>query len=172
VLIRAYASYWNPDVVDWGTRGPGNGGHLLGTLRLNGQKKTVDFWDGKGVYVLHDEFKAIYVGQAFARTLGPRLRDHLTDRFAGRWDMFSWFSISSVTKGGFIRDPGQRQVSPAVVNDTLEALAILVADPALNRKRESIPSCLEVDQAKNPHPKTVRHYLESILDALHDKSGG
>lgn len=161
MLIRAFGSYWNPDVVDWGARG--NRGQLTGTLRLNGQKKTVNFWDGKGIYVLHDEFKSIYVGQAFALTLGPRLRHHLTDRFAGRWDMFSWFSISSVTKRGFIRNPGQRQVSPKIVNDTLEALAILVADPALNRKRESIPSGLEVDQAKSPHPQTIRHYLETIL---------
>ncbi len=168
MLIRAYGNYWNPDIIDWGAKGPGNGGQLNGTLRLNGQKKTVDFWNAKGIYVLHDEFKAIYVGQAFARTLGPRLRDHLTDRFAGRWDMFSWFSISSVTKRGLIRNPGQRQVNPEIVNDTLEALAILVADPALNRKRESIPSSLDVEQAKSPHPQTIRHYLETILTKLDD----
>jgi hypothetical protein len=166
MLIRAFASYWNPDVVDWGAKGPGNRGHLVGKAKVNGTQKTVDFWDAKGLYVLHDEFRTVYVGQAFARTLGPRLRDHLTDRFAGRWDMFSWFSLSSVTKRGFLRHPGQRQVKPEVVNDTLEALAILVADPALNRKRESIPSGLEVEQVKSPHPKTVRHYLETILAKL------
>jgi hypothetical protein len=163
MLIRAFGSDWNPDVVDWGAKGPGNRGHLNGRLRVSGKRKTVDFWDAKGIYVLHDEFKTVYVGQAFRQTLGPRLRDHLTDRFAGRWDMFSWFSLSSVTKRGHIRDPGQRQVTPEVVNDTLEALAILVADPALNRKRESIPSGLDVEQAKSPHPKTVRNYLERIL---------
>ena len=166
MLIGAFASYWNPDVVDWGTKGPGNRGHLNGSLRVSGQKKTVDFWEVKGIYVLHDEFKTVYVGKAYARCLGPRLRDHLTDRFAGRWDMFSWFSLSSVTKRGFIRDPGQRQVRPEVVNDTLEALAILVADPALNRKRESIPSGLDVEQVNSPYPKTIRHYLETILAKL------
>jgi hypothetical protein len=166
MLIRAFGSYWNPDVVDWGAKGAGNRGELNGRLTVAGKKKTVNFWDAKGIYVLHDEFKTVYVGKAFARTLGPRLRDHLTDRFAGRWDMFSWFSLSSVTKGGVVRDPGQRQVGPEIVNDTLEALAILVADPALNRKRESIPSGLDAEQVKNPHPKTIRHYLESILAKL------
>jgi len=166
MLIRAYGSYWNPDVVDWGAKGAGNRGHLNGDLRLHEQKQSVDFWDAKGIYVLHDEFKSIYVGQAYAGTLGPRLREHLTDRFAGRWDMFSWFSISSVTKRGFIRDPGQRVVSPKVVNDTLEALAILVADPALNRKRESIPSAIDVEQSKTRRPQTIRWYLETILSKL------
>jgi hypothetical protein len=166
MLIRAFGNYWNPDVVDWGTKGPGNRGQLEGKVRVNGSSKNVDFWDAKGLYVLHEDFKTIYVGQAFARPLGPRLRDHLTDRFAGRWDMFSWFSLSIVTKRGFLRVPGQRQVGPQVVNDTLEALAILIADPALNRKRESIPKGLEAEQVKSPHPKTVRHYLECILERL------
>src|SRR5690348_5385500 len=163
MLIRAFGSYWNPDVIDWGKQGRGNKGQLNGKVRANGKTKAVDFWDAKGVYVLHNEFCTVYVGQAYSRTLGPRLRDHLPDRFAGRWAVFSWFSISSVTKRGFIRARGQRQVTPEVVNNTLEALAILVADPALNRKRESIPSGLWVEQMKSPHPKSVRHYLETIL---------
>jgi len=166
MLIKAFGSYWNPDIVDWGSKGPGNKGTLSGKVKINGKTLTVDMWEAKALYVLSEEFRCVYVGQAFDRPLGPRLRDHLTDRFAGRWDMFSWFSISNITKTGKISFPGQRQVSPAIVMDTLEALAILVADPALNRKRESIPSGIEVIQAKSQHPKTVRHYLETILSRL------
>jgi hypothetical protein len=166
VLIKAFGSYWNPDIVDWGKKGPGNKGSLPGKAKINSKTLTVDLWEAKALYVLSDEFRCVYVGKAFERPLGPRLRDHLTDRFAGRWDMFSWFSISNITKKGNISSPGQRQVGPVVVMNTLEALAILVADPALNRKRESIPSGLEVTQSKTPHPKTVRHYLETILSRL------
>jgi hypothetical protein len=166
MLIKAFGSYWNPDIVDWGKKGPGNMGELLGKAKVNGKTLTVDMWSTKSLYVLSNEFRCVYVGQAFDRPLGPRLRDHLTDRFAGRWDMFSWFTLSNITKKGNITSPGTRQVSPETVMNTLEALAILVADPALNRKRESIPSGLEVIQSKSPHPKTVRHYLETILDHL------
>lgn len=50
--------------------------------------------------------------------------------------------------------------------NTLEALAILIADPALNRKRERIPSAVAAEQGRSPHPKTIRRYLEGILARL------
>ena len=81
--------------------------------------------------------------------------------------MFSWFSLSTVAithKG--VRAPGVRQIEAKTLNDTLEALAILVADPALNRKRETLPSALQAEQVKSPHPRTVRRYLEDILAKL------
>jgi hypothetical protein len=52
------------------------------------------------------------------------------------------------------------------VNDTLEALAILIADPKLNRRRESLPSAVRAVQVASPHPRTVRSYLERILERL------
>ena len=113
----------------------------------------------------------LIVGKADANRLGPRLRDHLTDRFAGRWDMFSWFSLSTIAttyKG--VRAPGERKVAAKTLADTLEALAILIADPALNRKRENLPSAAQAEQVKSPHPQTVRRYLEDILQKLEDGS--
>lgn len=167
MLIRAYGTYWNPDMIDWGSKGAGNKGTLKGTIKVNGKSHSVDFWEGKGIYVLHAEFSAVYVGKAFSKCLGSRVRDHLTDRFAGRWDMFSWFTLSTVNHlQGDVTSPGKRQLGPEVVNDTLEALAILIADPPLNRKREKIPSALAAEQTKSPHPHTIRHYLETILSKL------
>jgi hypothetical protein len=167
MLIRAYGLYWNPDTVDWGSRGRGNQGTLQGKVRISGRVYTIDFWDAYSVYALHDQFRPIYVGKAGARGLGPRLRDHLADRFAGRWDMFSWFSLSTVnTTYGNVRAPGTRQVSPKTVMDTLEALGILMTDPPLNRKRERVPSAVSVEQVRSPHPKTIRRYLEEILNKL------
>jgi len=169
MLIRAYGLLWNPDAVDWGSVGRGNRGSLLGKIRRDGSTHEIDFWDAHGVYVLLDQFRPIYIGQAGKGGLGPRLRDHLSDRFAGRWDMFSWFSMSTtnVTTSN-VRAPGKRTLKPKTVLDTLEALGILLADPPLNRKRESVPDADLAEQSKSPHPKTVRHYLETILKKLED----
>ena len=165
MLIRAYGQYWNPTVVDWGARGPGNKGTLEGKVKINGTAYTVDFWDAIGIYVLHNEFKPVYVGKAIGTRIGKRLRDHLTDRHAGRWDMFSWFSQSTInTTTCTLRDPGTRQFASKTITDTLEALAILITDPPMNRKRESIPNAIEAIQKAQPQPKAIREYLQEILD--------
>ena len=172
MLIRAYGQFWNPDTVDWGAKGPGNRGQLLGNVKKKGRTHKIDFWNAKGIYVLHSDFRAVYVGKADSVTLGPRLRSHLTDRFGGRWDMFSWFATSTVaTVERRVRDPGKRAVEPGTVTNTLEALAILISDPALNRKRETIPQALQAEQVRSPHPKTIRRYLEDIIAHLEHKDG-
>lgn len=164
MLIKAYGALWNPDIVDWGTVGAGNKGKLEGRITKNKIPYTIDFWEAKGIYVLHSDFRAIYVGKAFGTSIGKRLRDHLTDRHAGRWDMFSWYSVSSPrTTQLDVSQPGQRQLGPEIVIDTLEALAILVADPALNRKRESLKGAYEATQPENAKPRTIRSYLEDVL---------
>jgi len=164
MLIKLYGEYWNPDAVEWGTRGAGNNGQLLGLLDGHG-KKALDFWDSRGVYALHDDFRVVYIGQALDQPLGKRIRDHLTDRLAGRWDMFSWYSLSTFREKN-VRKPGQRQTTPADVIDTLEALGIGLTLPPLNRRYNKIPGARRVEQAKSPHPHTERHYLEEILKRL------
>lgn len=164
MLVRAYGLYWNPEVVDWGTVGQGNKGNLIGRVRLNNKNHQVDFWDALGIYVLHDQFSPVYVGKAVSTRLGPRMRNHLTDRFAGRWDMFSWFSQSTINSTtNTLRVPGKRQVNANTVTDSLEAIAILITDPPLNRKRENIPNAEMATQVAQPQPKAIRRYLEEIL---------
>ena len=81
--------------------------------------------------------------------------------------MFSWFATSTVaTTEKRVRDPGRRAVEPGSVINSLEALVILISDPALNRKRESLPQALEAEQIKSPHPKTIRRYLEDTLATI------
>ncbi len=164
MLIKAYGLYWNPEIVNWGSRGAGNAGDLNGKIKTDTGHSIIDFWGAKGIYVLHHEFRPIYVGKAFGTLMGPRLRAHLTDRLAGRWDMFSWFSISAprITKGD-VSQPGRRTHAPETVTNTLEALAILIADPALNRKRESLDGAYEAEQHGQPNPRSIRSYLEDIL---------
>jgi|LakMenEpi03Aug12_release.lakeMendotaPanAssembly.Ray.scaffolds.fasta_scaffold381458_2 hypothetical protein len=166
MLIKSYGQFWNPDIVDWGGGGAGNG-LLTGRIKRKKVWHEIDFWGAKGIYVLHSDFKSIYVGKAFGTSIGRRLRDHLSDRLAGRWDMFSWYSVSSpriTTKD--VSQPGQRQLKPETITDTLEALAILVADPALNRRRETLKGAYEALQPDSAQPRTVRNYLQEIIGKL------
>jgi hypothetical protein len=166
-LIKLYGEFWNPEIVDWGSRGAGNGGKLLGDLTLEKKHYKANFREAQGIYVLYESFVPVYVGQAFSTSIGRRLKDHLTDRHAGRWDMFSWYSTCTFKKtDGTLRKAGARQISPETVINTLEALAILIANPALNRKRESLPEAIEVTQAEQPNPTSIRSYLEQILARL------
>jgi hypothetical protein len=171
-LIKSYGEFWNPDVVQWGRRGRGNRGALLGEVKRDNKSMQIDFWNCKGIYVLYDSFSAIYVGKTVDRAMGKRIRDHLTDRHAGRWDMFSWYSVSAprFTEGD-VRAPGQGQYNPEQIIETLEALAILIADPRLNRKRESLSGAYEATQVGSAHPQTIRHYLETILSKLPGDEG-
>jgi len=173
MLIKAYGTFWNPEMVDWGSRGRGLGGKLIGTVTFEDKtKKDIDFWNAKGIYVLHSDFKSVYVGKAHGTSIGKRIRDHLTDRLAGRWDMFSWYSVSAPRKiQGGVTIPGKRQIGPDTYIDTFEALAILISDAPLNRKRESLKNAFEVPQKEQPHPKSLRSYLEEILEEVKaDKS--
>jgi hypothetical protein len=176
MLIKSYGTYWNPEIVNWGSKGRGNKGELIGSVTFEEKKKDntkttvkkdIDFWDAKGIYVLHYEFKTVYVGKAHKTSIGKRLRDHLTDRLAGRWDMFSWYSASSPKKiEGGVSSPGKRQITPETYINTFEALAILISDPPLNRKRESFMEAYEVVQKEQANPKNLRSYLEEILAEL------
>lgn len=168
MLIRAFGQYWNPDIIEWGKQGRNNKGKLLGDIKFSdGKTIAIDFWEAKGIYVLFDRFKCIYVGKALESSIGFRLRSHLSDRLAGRWDMFSFFSVSTVNKTTKdTRDPGQRQVTQGVTINSFEALAILIADPSLNRKRERFKDAHEAIQTKQPNPRTDRNYYEDIIKKL------
>lgn len=177
-LVHLYGEFWNPDTVEWGGQGKksggdGNKGSLNGKVRTSsGSLATLDFWEARGIYALYDNFQLVYVGQALRGKngcLGKRLRDHLTDRFAGRWDMFSWYSTSSLREKK-VRKPGERQIKPETVVDTLEAFAIALVSPPLNRRHDELPGARAVAQAKSPHPHTVRHYLESILKQVEQRA--
>ena len=52
MLIRAYGTFWNPDIVDWGQKGAGNQGKLLGKVKKDNRSHLIDFWNAYGVYVL------------------------------------------------------------------------------------------------------------------------
>ena len=67
MLIQNYGLFWKRPLVDWGTRGRGRSGTLMGRPARQLRSPGVDFREQQGVYVLYDDnFKIIYVGQAGA----------------------------------------------------------------------------------------------------------
>jgi len=100
MLIRAYGVFWHRDWVDWN---PGQGGsyRLLGRVGSNRPGlKIADFRLQLGIYVLHGNYGAYYVGltEDHNRGFGGRLHDHTTDKHKDSWDKFSWFGFMGVSE--------------------------------------------------------------------------
>lgn len=82
--------------------------------------------------------------------------------------MFSWYGVYSIKKDGKLRKGKIRQMSLETSVKSIEALAIYIADPPLNRRREAFVRGIFLEQKESPHPHTVRHYLQRIMDGLND----
>lgn len=168
MIIAAYGEWWDPHLIEWGKPGPGLGGKLLGRLK---DGTATDAWDQRGIYVLFQDWEVVYVGRTGQRALGARLRQHLSDDVAGRWDRFSWYGIRRINQAGGLRaapSPTRTIKSDEAVR-TLEALLIRVTAPSLNRRRESIPEAEFVAQDTDQAPVGVRGQLAGIerkLDGL------
>jgi hypothetical protein len=168
-LIRAFGEFWRKEALYRRQRGSRDQGWLPGTAKINGRRTEVDVWRQRGIYVLLSDYKPVYVGQASDRSMGSRLRDHLTDRHAGRWDMFSWYGVLDLDKrGAHGREPvpfrRSHGISRAGLINTLESLAIAITDPPLNRARARIPEAVRVDQAKVDPRLTAEGQLRAVLD--------
>lgn len=160
MLLKSFGEYWNPTTVAWEER------QLHGVAKIRNKKRTIDFWNARGVYVLYSDFRAIYVGKS-EDSIGKRLCAHLTDRFAGRWDMFSWFSTDkpNVVQGGVNAARG-RYVKVSEMVKTFESILIVATAPALNRRYESVPGAIQFEQL-NAHPhRSMRQYFEEVLSRL------
>lgn len=115
-LVGAYGEFWERDEVEW-VPGRGRQWQLLGRLdRVNtGAIGVCDFRAARGIYILHDDHGAAYVGMARGtRGLGQRLRAHHLNPPRGlRWSRFSWYSFDDVTKPESKKDDnGWRRLEP------------------------------------------------------------
>ena len=98
-----------------------------------------DFRQQIGVYVLYDDYRVVYVGQAGSgnNDLYSRLKNHLTDHLADRWNKFSWLGIRKVNKNGSLaKQQGElnRNLKSDEVLDLIEGLMINVLEPPLNKQ--------------------------------------
>ena len=120
--------------MDWAAR------QLLGVRK---GKKRCDIWNQRGIYALYKDFRIVYVGQADSGGIGARLSKHRTDRFAERWDSFSFFGICEVDGHGKAKSARRVTVPPTSVIKSLELMAILLSDAPLNRARGKFPDGAE-----------------------------
>ncbi len=143
-IVTSLGMYWRRDWVDWNHTTPA----VLGQQTRGAAH--VDFCEQRGVYLLHDIQRVVYVGRAIDRGVGKRLRDHTTDRLGGRWDRFSWFGLWLVEENGTLNSQGGRSVTEADVIPTLEAVLIECLEPPQNRKRGDEFRAVEYLQVEDP----------------------
>lgn len=96
-FIRAFGLHWSWEDVRpkelWGSRG--------GSIRTH---QLANFWSQTGIYVLHDQWGAYYVGQVAQQTLGERLTQHSKPKLSNgdknphfeKWSSFSWFGFHAL----------------------------------------------------------------------------
>jgi hypothetical protein len=171
-LIAAYGEWWDPHEVAWGQRGRGRGGTLLGTVAR--KSVSIDVWDQRGIYVLFQDWQVVYVGKTGRQALGKRLRDHLADDIAGRWDRFSWYGVRRINLSGTLgaEEAPQRQLHGNEVISALEALLIRVTVPTLSRRREELKGADLVIQETLTARRSTRGYLVDIEQRLDDLIDG
>ena len=160
-LVRAFGMFWHRGQVIWDGKG-----QLLGQQRT--EANPVDFAGQKGVYLLHDRDRVVYVGRALD-TLFARLRAHTRDRLSGRWDRFSWFGLLGVDPETGALAGWVERSSPPLVLETLESILIECLEPPLNRRRGDGLEALEYVQVEDP--EIGRRRNKALLDAIASKAG-
>lgn len=135
-MMHSYGLFWKNSDVFWGRQKvPGS---LLGAASRSPKAVPVDFRDQRGIYALYSEYELVYVGQTGSgdQRLLNRLRLHMSNHLAERWDRFSWFGTQWVTKKHELStDTKDVHKSIAVALNTIEAVAIAISEPKLNLKR-------------------------------------
>jgi len=85
--------FWDIDEIVW----IGRDFRLLGRRGRQGSTLRVcDFRNQVGLYILHNDYGAYYVGLTRGQPLGVRLRQHFDDHHRGEWHKFSWFGFRRV----------------------------------------------------------------------------
>jgi hypothetical protein len=105
-FIHAYGLFWDVGEVIWFPSGRGSRGQFRLLGRVGGHRgnlQVCDFRAQRGIYVLYDDYGPYYVGLTRTTPIGNRLRQHMSDRHADKWDRFSWFGFRPVL-GGTLAD--------------------------------------------------------------------
>ena len=127
----------------------------------------VDFSGQKGVYLLHDGHRTIYVGRTTEQTLGRRLYQHTRNRLEGRWNRWSWFGLLGVTDDGQLQEPAEISLEMDKVVTALEALLIESLEPAQNRSRGDDFRAVEYLQAEDPQLEQEK--MKEIMERMQDE---
>ncbi len=155
-IITSFGMFWRRDAIDWVSTPK-----ILGMQQIGAD--AVDFYKQIGIYLLYDGREVIYVGRATERPLGRRLYEHTFDRFASRWDRFSWFGLLPVSEKGILGNSPESYEAIKVI-PAVEAIMIEALEPRQNRKRGDDLSAVEYIQKEDSEIKKKR--IKQELDRL------
>lgn len=134
-MIQPIGLFWRHDQIYWGAGS--QAGALLGVPASKTTAEPSDFCRQTGIYILYSDYRPIYVGQAGSGNakLFGRLKRHLSDDLAERWDRFSWFGLRRVLSNGDLSAEIQSS-HPAIatVLNHIEGILIHSIEPPLNRQ--------------------------------------
>ena len=166
-MIRTYGLFWNREKVYWGRQG--DPGSLWGTPDKTAKAQPVDFREQGGIYALYSNYELVYIGQtgSGSQRLLYRLRSHLDDHLADRWNQFSWFGTQWVTKRNKL-STNRKGVSigtPKALH-VLEAVSIAIAEPRLNLQRGNWDrsGAAQYFQHRDPRLKSLEEEVISAVD--------
>jgi len=160
-IVNAFGIYWNRNLVHWKSIPD-----LLGIQQVGATE--VNFKDQIGIYLLHDSRETVYVGQAIEQPLGKRLKDHTSDRLAGRWDRFSWFGFYPVSEDAKLNlNVKFKEFTIQNLGDILEAILIESIEPRQNRKQGN--SFTGIKYLQQEAPEIKKKLKEQIIKELTDK---
>lgn len=166
MLIRAYGLFWSADEVEWFPGAGARGRYML--LGRQGERRpklrVADFRMQSGLYILYGDYGPYYLGKA--DRLGRRLKQHLNDRHAGKWNRFSWFGfrpvLTSINDRGLnrLKEPRQktRGTTPQAIAE-LEALLIRALGLENNYAKMRFPDAGAWKQVRLDDAET---YLERV----------
>lgn len=167
--ITSFGLFWRESEIDWN---PGQGYRdsfrLLGRKGANrGTIQITDFRFQQGIYILYDEYGPSYVGLTRAQGLGKRLKDHLDDHLAGKWDRFSWFGFRPIgqanSKSGILELDQPPEDLTDDTNTTigdLEALLIRAIGP---KRNTAYPSFKGADEWIQIEYEEQDQYLKRVV---------
>ena len=132
-LISSFGMFWRREEVQWTTPEKLELHGVQGKSVRGNNSQEVNFSKQIGLYLLYDGREVIYVGRS-KDSIGKRLCYHLKDRFAARWDRFSWFGFLPVKETGQLGTLQANYDSHRMISD-IEAILIEALEPRQNRRR-------------------------------------
>ncbi|WP_040305947.1 GIY-YIG nuclease family protein [Ahrensia sp. R2A130] len=166
--ITSFGLFWREDEIDWNPgKGIRNSFRLLGKIGSNrGTIRVTDFRFQQGIYILYDEYGPTYVGLTRSQGLGKRLKDHLSDHLAGKWDRFSWFGFHPIAEadpknGIFMLSKPEEELTDnthTTIGD-LEALIIRTVGP---KRNTAYPKFQDAEQWEQIYHHDIEYYLKRL----------
>jgi len=179
-IVRNMGLFWRRDRVRWrGNRATGPA-QLTGKRHGAKRKGEVNFWGQTGIYALYDDYHLVYVGQAGLSDkscLGNRLKQHLNDELADRWNSFSWFGLQRVDRDNELGRRSQvKLTSRAHLANVLEGILIEVAEPPMNSQKgrfgRRVERYLQVDDSidtVSAQEQEVSRLVDKVIERVDKK---